>query len=515
MIAFFKKQIERLNSTIARGFAHFSRKFPRTAKGVGIVRRRRRPLKILFLLIMHVVGFFMSIDAVMQTRTEQGAIAWAISLNTLPVIAVPAWAVFGDSGMEGYTESRRAGLEEVRPMAEKLMVNLESAEASTDAEGPTMTVLEKLASMPTLRGNKAELLIDGKNTFDSIFKAIDEAEDYILVQFYIVRNDGTGQELKNRLAKKAAEGVKVYALFDDIGSLDLEGTYVDELREAGINVHYFMDFSGSANRFQLNFRNHRKIVVVDGTSAFIGGHNVGDEYLGKHPVRTPWRDSHVKLTGPIAKAVQVPFVEDWHWATGETLDHLNWDVAESDFTGSMEAICLASGPADPLETCTMFFLTAINNAEKRIWIATPYFVPDTQIVTALQMAAMRGVDVKILIPEKTDSELVHLSSFSYFAPLDKVGVEFHRYEKGFLHQKVTLIDDNLATIGSANFDNRSFRLNFEATAVIHDQSFATEVEEMLLTDLSNSRLVSSEVLEDKSYWFKLKVRLARLLAPIQ
>ncbi|MDF1755362.1 MAG: cardiolipin synthase [Verrucomicrobiales bacterium] len=515
MLTRIKNAFRKANDITASVLAGIARRYPHAAKFLGIVRSRRRPLFVIFFLVMHIIGFFMSIQAVMQTRTAQGAVAWAISLNTIPVIAVPSWMVFGDSRIDSYTTVHRAGLEKVRPLARSFLKNIESAEAARSTEEPTMAAAAKFASLPPLQGNKAELLIDGKATFDSIFEAIDKAEKYILVQFYILRNDGTGVELRDRLAAKVAEGVRVFVLLDDLGCLDLGKTYVKELRDAGVDARFFMDFSGEANRFQLNFRNHRKLVVVDGRKVFIGGLNVGDEYLGKHPTMTPWRDTHVALTGPIAKAAQISFVEDWHWATEDLIPDLDWDLTKEDVAGSVAAIVLPSGPADPIETCSMFFLSAINNAKKRVWIATPYFVPDDKIVTALQMAALRGVEVKILIPENTDSRLVQLSSYSYLEPLETTGVEIYRYTEGFMHQKVIMVDDALSAIGSANFDNRSFRLNFELTAVIHDEKFAGEVATMLENDFSNSRPAKSSELKERSFIFKLSVRLARLLAPIQ
>lgn len=506
---------EPVNRTIAAGLAWFARHFPRTARFAGIIRSRRRPLFLLVGLVLHIIGFILSIEAVMQTRTAQGSVAWAMALNTVPAVAVPGWLIFGDSKLESYVTTRSAGLEKVRPVAERLIENLAAAEVPAATENPTMKVLEKLASIPSMRGNDAKLLVDGKNTFTSIFEEIEKAEKYVLVQFYILRADATGGKLKDLLVRKAREGVKAYVLVDDIGSAQLPGSYIDELREAGIEARYFMDFSGEANRLQLNFRNHRKIVVVDGRVAFVGGHNVGDEYMGEHPSLTPWRDSHVRLTGPVVKAVQIPFVEDWHWATGDLLEELDWEIDRDAFTGNMEAVCLASGPADPVETCSMFFLTAINNAKQRLWIATPYFVPDAKMVTAIQLAAIRGVDVRIILPGMNDSELVNLSSYSYLKELDRTGVKLFRYQKGFLHQKVVLVDDEISCIGSANFDNRSFRLNFEVTAIVHDRGFNEEVAGMLEKDLADSIPTGAEDYEERSFFFRFKVRLARLLAPIQ
>jgi cardiolipin synthase A/B len=273
--------------------------------------------------------------------------------------------------------------------------------------------------------------------------------------------------------------------------------------------------SGSANRFQLNFRNHRKILVVDGKRGFLGGLNVGDEYLGEHSKLTPWRDTHMEWRGPVVKCLQVPFAEDWRWATGELLDQLDWEIRPDDVAGEVEALCLATGPADPFETCAMGFLTLINGARERIWIATPYFVPDNTIVTALQLAAMRGVEVRVILPDLSDSYLIHLSSFSYLKELEDAGVRFYRYEKGFLHQKVMLIDETLSAIGSANLDNRSFRLNFEVIGIVSDTAFNAEVSRMLEADFANSRPTGANALAGRSFSFRLGVRLARMLAPIQ
>lgn len=219
--------------------------------------------------------------------------------------------------------------------------------------------------------------------------------------------------------------------------------------------------------------------------------------------------------GPIVKSLQVPFAEDWRWATGELLDQLDWEIRPGDAAGEMNVICIASGPADPFETCAMAFLTLIDGAKDRIWIATPYFVPDDKIVTALQLAALRGVDVRVIVPDLTDSQLVYMSSFSYFDELEKAGVRIYRYQNGFMHQKVMVVDDSLSAIGSANMDNRSFRLNFEVIGIVSDANFNTQVASMLEADLANSKATGANALEKKSFWFRLGVRLARMLAPIQ
>jgi cardiolipin synthase len=357
------------------------------------------------------------------------------------------------------------------------------------------------------------LLVDGDSTFTSILDGIDAAENYILFQFFIVHDDDIGREIKRRLVERARAGVRVYFLYDEVGSHDLPKSYKKELREAGIEVSAFNTRKGPGNRFQINFRNHRKVVVVDGKIAWIGGHNVGDEYLGRDPKFGHWRDTHVRIEGPATLGAQLSFAEDWYWATEQQLE-LDWQpVASKD--GNIPVLILPSGPADMLETANLMFVHAINTAKERIWIASPYFVPDRPVITALQLAGLRGVDVRILIPDKADHLLVYLAAYSYLDESAETGVKFYRYQDGFLHQKVMLIDNNFATVGTANFDNRSFRLNFEITAGIADLDFAGEIEHMFENDFANSRLMEAQEFDAKPWWFQFAVKLARLTAPVQ
>ena len=372
--------------------------------------------------------------------------------------------------------------------------------------------LTRLAGKPVMQGNKSRLLIDGRTTFRSIFEGIESAEQYILVLFFIIKDDAIGRELQSRLIQKAKENVKVYFLYDEIGSHKLPRSYLLEMQTAGVVTSAFHSTRGKANRFQLNFRNHRKIVVVDGKIAYVGGHNVGDEYLGRHAQFGPWRDTHVKIEGPLVQAIQFCFVEDWYWATRK-VPELNWELNRA-ADGNENALLIASGPADNLETCGLMFVQAINAATKRVWIASPYFVPDLQALGALKLAALRGVDVRILLPEKPDHRTVHLASFSYFQDTLPLGIKLYRYTAGFMHQKVFLIDSSCAAVGTANLDNRSFRLNFEITLLNYDPGFVTEVEAMLENDFSRSRPVTMEEYSERSFFFKLAVRSARLLAPI-
>lgn len=500
---------------LARWYGAFCNRFPRLADFMGFMRRR--PLKGLSVVAVHLLGFVLSIQAVMQSRTEQGAVAWLFALNTLPIVAAPAWLVFGNSKVEAHQLARRAGMDSVRPLAQKLAGDLSRASFLPADSVMPHAALQRLRSfgpLPPVSGNTARVLIDGESTYRAILDAISGAEHYILVQFFIFREDGIGKRMRDALVAKAEQGVAVYLLLDGMGSIGLSAPFVESMERKGIRLAYFTGFPGKTNRFQLNFRNHRKIVVVDGKRGFLGGLNVGDEYLGQDERLTPWRDTHVEWRGPIVKCLQIPFAEDWIWAAGQLPEGLDWEIRAEDRVGDVEALCLASGPTDPFETCAMGFLTLIDAAQQRLWLATPYFVPDDKIVTALQLAALRGVDVRVLLPDLSDNRLIHLASFAYFKELERAGVRFFRYQNGFLHQKVLIVDDSLTAIGSANLDNRSFRLNYEVLGIVSDRSFNGEVARMLEADLARSQPTGSQVLVERSFWFRLGIRFSRMLSPI-
>jgi cardiolipin synthase len=477
---------------------------PRRDAGQRPARRRLA----LALLAAHVLGAVSSVHALMSTRTAQGSIAWIVSLNTLPVVAVPAYWVFGRTKFQGYVTLRRelarahdGEVAAIRQRVEPFVLDLGTHGEAMAGAG--------LAELPYLRGNAVELLVDGEATFASILAGIDAARDFVLVQFYIVRDDGLGRELRDRLIARARDGVRVWFLYDEVGSKGLSGEYGRALAEAGVAFRPFHSTRGSGNRFQLNFRNHRKIVVVDGSVGWVGGHNVGDEYLAA----PAWRDTHVRIEGPAALELQVSFVEDWRWATDETLD-LAWEPhAAAD--GDATVLIVPSGPADRLETASLMFQQAIHTARTRIWIASPYFVPDEAVLAALHLARLRGVEVRVVIPDEPDSLLVAYSTWAFVGPLLESGVEFWRYEPGFLHEKVFLVDDLLAGVGTANFDNRSFRLNFEVTALVVDRAFAAAVQGMFEADLARSRAMTLDEVRARPWWFRALARAAYLTAPIQ
>jgi cardiolipin synthase len=371
---------------------------------------------------------------------------------------------------------------------------------------------EALAHLPVSRGNGAELLIDGDATFKAIFEAIKGAQNYILIQFYIVRDDALGRDLQQRLLAAVKRGVRVRFLTDAVGSYGLPSSYLDTLRDGGVDVADPRQQRGPNFRFQLNYRNHRKTVIIDGDIGFIGGHNVGVEYLGQDAKFGRWRDTHVRMTGHIVRQLQLIFIEDWHWARDEDLiDALDWAGSESD--QDMNALLVATGPGDDTETGAMMFFSAIAEAKERLWIASPYFVPDIDIMTALQHAALRGVDVRILVPEVIDHRLPWLAAFAYFDEIRDCGARVFRYTDGFMHQKVILVDDSLAGIGTTNLDNRSFRLNFEAMALFFDSCAAQAASDMLTRDFESSYELTRNLQQQPAH-IRLGAPIARMFAPI-
>jgi cardiolipin synthase A/B len=348
-------------------------------------------------------------------------------------------------------------------------------------------------------------------TFASLLAGVEAAQRYVLVQFYIVRDDGIGRELKRVLEAKARSGVAVYFLYDEIGSYRLGNGYVRELEEAGVRVRRFHSTRGSGNRFQINFRNHRKVTVVDGHSGWVGGLNLGDEYLGRDPAVGPWRDTHLKIEGPAAVALQLAFLEDWHWASGGHVLELEWSPRPA--ANGMQVLILPSGPADRFETASLMVQEALHAARHRAWIASPYFVPDEGVQAALKLAALRGVDVRVMIPERTDNPLTSWAAYAFLGPLLDAGVKIHRYQAGFLHGKVWLIDD-AAAVGTVNLDNRSFRLNFEITAWVFDPAFAADTAAMFEADFDRSRAMDTRELAQRPWWRRVAARAAYLLAPV-
>ena len=465
----------------------------------------------LVVLLAHAVGIYLAVRAIMISRTPQAAIGWAFALAIVPYLAIPLFLVFGESRLPGYIlagSGMRAELDDSLQAAARALEPFKNPFPEKYADAERLAL--RLRRLPATHGNRSRLLIDGERTFEALFGAIDEARDYVVVQFYIIHDDGVGRELKARLLAARGRGARCWLLFDSVGAKKLPPEYIEELRAGGVAVQSFVTNRQHGRRFQINFRNHRKLAVIDGRVAFLGGLNAGDEYRGLGPLGA-WRDTHLQIEGPAVQALQVSFLEDWNYACGEVPDL----PCQPRVTGDQTVLAFASGPAETWSVTPAVYLEIIHDVRERLWVATPYLVPDPALRTALAHAALRGVDVRLILPKKPDHLLPWLSSFTHYPALLEAGVRIWRYCEGFMHQKVLLADDDLAIVGSVNLDFRSFMLNFELGAVIHDRTLAREVEEMLRADLARSAEEDLSDFEKGSFLFRFRCRLAALMSPEQ
>ncbi len=464
------------------------------------------------LIILHLIGFLSSIRALFTARTSPASIAWIVSLNTFPYVAVPAYWLFGHSKFQGYVTARSNKDTRLANIIRSKYEHAGPFIYQPDISDHTLSAPQNLAKMPFTEANSLSLLIDGDETFQSIFEGIESAQSYILVQFYIVRDDNLGRELKDSLIQKARQGVSVFFLYDALGSHKLPLSYINELLKEGVQINKFSSSRGLLKSFQINFRNHRKIVVADGKHGWVGGLNIGDEYLRGIKRLGPWRDTHLKISGPAVLGLQISFLEDWYWATDE-IPELNWIPSAPVDIGS-PCLIIPSGPADRFDTASLMIQHMINTARERLWVSSPYFVPDEGVMAALKLAAFRGVDVRVLIPEKPDHMLVYYAAYAFIGSLIDADIKVYRYNQGFLHGKAFLVDDKYCGIGTVNLDNRSFRLNFEITALMKDSSFARELEQMFIGDFLRSRSMNKDDISVKPLWFRTLSRAAYLTAPI-
>lgn len=459
-------------------------------------------------VIAYSLGGVCAVYALWRSRTTQGATAWVVALLGFPFVMVPLFLVFGRNRFYGYVKKRK-DLDEAAHSELRDILDFDKEQVDPPAQ---ICELQKIANLSRQPGftdaNTIELLIDGKATYASMHEAIRKARKYILFQFYIIRDDESGQVFKDLLITKAREGVKIYFLFDGVGT-SLHRKFLKDLRDAGVLVSKFN--STKYYRVQINFRNHRKNLVIDGTTAFIGGLNIGDDYLGKDPKVGAWRDTHSKICGPAALSAQIAFVKDWLWAEEKFLD-LDWEPTR--FENGAKVMIQHTGPADKTESALLAHVTLVNSAKTRCWIANPYVVPPEALSDALALAALRGVDVRILVPSKNDNILVQFASEVGIEKLLPIGVKFYKYLPGFLHQKVILIDDTAAVVGSTNLDSRSLFVNFEIGAVTDDANFLTSVEAMLQNDFRNSKEVCKEDLEARSLVHQVFARAVTLLSPV-
>ncbi|RKN78950.1 cardiolipin synthase [Paenibacillus ginsengarvi] len=362
--------------------------------------------------------------------------------------------------------------------------------------------------------NHVDIFTEGSGKFEALFEDIRGAKHHIHLMYYIVKDDGLGRRLIEELAAKAREGVQVRFLYDPIGSSALKKKYFRSFIQAGGKVAAFFPSKIPYINFRVNYRNHRKLAIIDGTCGFIGGLNVGDEYLGLDKRFGDWRDTHLKVCGGSVFQMQMQFVLDWNLSSVEQISDMTAYFPAAVHPGKVGMQIVASGPNNEKEQIKKAYIKMIHAARQSVWIQTPYFVPDESLMTALKMAALSGVDVRLMLPGTPDHPLVYWASTSYLGELLSVGVKCYLYSKGFLHAKTIVVDGRIASVGTANIDLRSFKLNFEVNAVLFDTDTATKLQRIFLDDLMNSELLTEEKYRNRPLYKRFLESCARLLSPI-
>jgi len=462
-------------------------------------------------IFMELCGLVLAVHALMHTRSPQAVLAWMLALVIFPLVGVPLYLMFGRDRLAGYVKARQSQNQKFHELYQKAFAELSCWQWPVP---PRLQALAKMAGVGFTHANRCELLINGESTFAQVFDSMYAAKKSIVVEFFIVENDALGSDFLALLAQKARDGLNVYFIYDDVGSHKFRRSNRRMLEQAGVNV---LPFGGRrrlwGNLFHVNFRNHRKLVVIDGSVAFLGGLNIGEDYVGNGPLGA-WRDTFLRLQGPASLAVQLAFSENWFWASQGQVPEVPWPKPVAPKDVDSPVLILPSAPADSIPTWKMAVIYAANSAKHRLWIASPYFVPDDGVLQALNAAAMRGVDVRVLLSHQRDHWLVHLASFSYYPDCMPYGTRIFRYRRGFLHQKVVLVDHNLAIVGTANLDNRSLMLNFEISAVMAGHDDVARVAAMLQRDFKHSTEHDLRDFADMPLLFRMAVRASRLFAPV-
>ena len=362
--------------------------------------------------------------------------------------------------------------------------------------------------------NSVDIFFEGNDKFQALLDSIDNAKQYIHMQYYIFKSDKLGKKVIEALCKKAKKGVEVKLLLDGMGGRKFSRKHIVQLKAAGAEVGIFFPPFVPFISLRINYRNHRKICIVDGKEAFIGGFNIGDEYVGLSKKFGYWRDTHLKIRGSAISSLEWRFLLDWRFATGNEITRCQTYLADEDTKGSTGIQIVSSGPDSKWPSIKDGYLKMISTAKQKIYIETPYFIPDDSIFEALRLAGLSGLDVRIMFPNKPDHLFVYWASMSYMGELLQAGVRFFTYEKGFLHSKVVLMDDFVSSVGTANLDIRSFKLNFEVNAFLYDESLNLKLTDRFLNDLQYCKEITLVEYGKRSRMVKIKESISRLLSPI-
>jgi cardiolipin synthase A/B len=464
---------------------------------------------------------FLTIMAILfiERKKPSTAFSWILLLTFLPVVGFIFYPILGRNLRPNEKKSFRLKMEfdnlyNKRLQKEHPILNNANYRYSFDHEALIKMNISAGNSVYS-EDNEIAVFTRGRDKFSSLFKDIEEAKDSINMLYYIINNDKLGREVVKLLARKAKEGVEVRVLYDHIGSIFTPHKMFDELISAGGKVYRFSPVR-LVTYTRINFRNHRKIVVIDGRIGYTGGMNVGDEYLGMHKRINPWRDTHLRITGSAVYALQERFLMDWSYASknnkGQDADELTKFFPPIQPTGSIGMQVLSSGPDINGEQIKRAYIKMINSAKESILIQTPYFIPDDSFLEALKIAALSGVDIKIMLPGVPDKTLVYRATTSYIKDLLECGAKVYLYA-GFLHSKMLVVDGKVVSIGTANMDVRSFSSNFEINTFIYDSEFSSKCSYIFEKDLARSKQLTNEFYDKRGLIIKMQEGLCRLLSP--
>jgi cardiolipin synthase len=453
----------------------------------------------------------------LENRDPTKTVIWLLILGTLPILGTLLYMVLGrvvrKHQLSQHKQRRQEQTEEIlknwqiRPKAEDI------DHAATISMNKKLTqLLLNDAVAPLTLNNRSEVLTNGQETFKALFAALESAKDHIHLEFFIFHNDAIGQDLLNLLICKASMGVKVRVLVDGLANRSLTKRF-GELKKVGVEAEGFYPVHFPFLSRRLNLRNHRKIVVVDGRIGFLGGLNVGDEYLSRNKKIGFWRDTFLKLEGDSVNFLQMVFLNDWNGATHQNINDPLYYPQPQHFETQITQIA-ATGPDSDWGSMLQIFFVALTSAEKSIYIETPYFIPDEGSVMALKTAALSGLDVKIILQGVPDHKITYWASHSYIEELLEVGVRIYRYQKGILHAKILILDGKIGVVGSTNFDIRSFSLDFEISAFIYNCDFAQRLIEDFYQDLADSEEIALADYKQRPLSNRIKESSARLFSPL-
>ncbi|MBS4200362.1 cardiolipin synthase [Bacillus sp. FJAT-49732] len=473
-------------------------------------------LSIFLLLNIVLAGFVVFLE-----RRDAGATwAWLLVLFFIPVAGFVLYLIFGQNlsrrKIFEWKDTNKIGIMEITKYQIELLQKGEFVfnDNRTSRYQDLIYMLLVNDRAVLTQDNHVEIFTDGEHKFQSLLDDIKNAKEHIHIVYYIIRNDRLGKELLHTLTKKAKEGVEVKVLYDAMGSRRLPKKFFRPLIEAGGKVSAFFPAILPHLNLQVNFRNHRKLAIIDGEIGYIGGFNIGDEYLGLNKRFGYWRDTHLKISGKAVYAMQTRFILDWNQASATKIRYEDRLFPELEPLGATDVQIVSSGPDSEWEQIKFGMIKLISSAKKYIYIQTPYFIPDTSVLDAIKIAALSGVDVRLMIPNKPDHAFVYWATLSNVGELLKTGAKVYIYEKGFIHAKTMVADGKIATVGTANIDVRSFRLNFEVNAFLYDEVLVRKLVDIYKDDMEHSRELTIEEYHNRSLIIRFKESLSRLLSPI-